>query len=223
MPALPSIQGLLFDLDGTLVDTAPDLIQALYLALAQFQLPCLADEATLTSVASHGSLGLVKTAQPQQTAEMTETLRLALLDHYHTVNGDAAKLFDGIAELLAFANKQHLKVGVVTNKPARFTRPLLQKLGLTPQLHSIISADSTRFRKPDVQPMLLAAQQLQLPTNNILYLGDAERDIVAAKNSAMPSAVALWGYLAETDRPEAWGADIALQQPTELLGILSGF
>ncbi|MCH1932359.1 HAD hydrolase-like protein, partial [Shewanella sp. A25] len=79
MTALPKIQGLLFDLDGTLVDTAPDLIQALYRALAQYQLPCLADEATLTSVASHGSLGLVRTAQPQLDAEMTETLRLALL------------------------------------------------------------------------------------------------------------------------------------------------
>ncbi len=221
MTALPKIQGLLFDLDGTLVDTAPDLIQALYRALAQYQLPCLADEATLTSVASHGSLGLVRTAQPQLDAEMTETLRLALLEHYHSVNGDAAVLFDGIAELLTFATGQNLKVGVVTNKPACFTRPLLQKLGLTQQLGTIISADSTRFRKPDVQPMLLAAQQLQLPTNNILYLGDAERDIVAAQNSAMPSAVALWGYLAEHDQPDAWGADIALTHPTQLLTYLS--
>lgn len=220
MTALPKIDGLLFDLDGTLVDTAPDLIAALYRALAQYQLPCLADETYLTSVASHGSLGLVKAAQPDIDAELTESLRLALLEHYEDVNGDCASLFDGIAELLDYAASHNIAVGVVTNKPARFTRPLLSKLALTSRLGSIISADSTLFRKPHVQPMLLGAQQLNVAPASIVYLGDAERDIIAARNAAMPSVLALWGYLAENDRPQTWGADLSLANPRDLIDLL---
>ena len=220
MTALPKINGLLFDLDGTLVDTAPDLIQALYRALEQYQLPCLANETYLTSVASHGALGLVRAAQPDIAPELTETLRLALLEHYEAVNGDCACLFDGIGELLDYAAKQNIAVGVVTNKPARFTRPLLRKLKLTEQLGSIISADSTLFRKPQIQPMLLAAQQINVAPQAIVYLGDAERDIIAARNASMPSVLALWGYLAENDTPEAWGADYALADPRALIDLL---
>ncbi|QSX35213.1 HAD-IA family hydrolase [Shewanella avicenniae] len=220
MPALPQINGLLFDLDGTLVDTAPDLIEALYRALSQFKLPCLADEHYLTSVASHGSLGLVKAAQPDLDAEHTESVRLALLEHYLSVNGDCARVFDGIDLLLDFALQHRIKLGVVTNKPARFTRPLLTKLGLTPLMKSIISADSTLYRKPDIQPMRLAASQLVLNPAEIAYLGDAERDIIAARNVQMPSVLAGWGYLAEHDTPERWGADLTLNSPTDLLAFI---
>ncbi|KFZ38402.1 hypothetical protein HR45_02845 [Shewanella mangrovi] len=217
---LPPTKGMLFDLDGTLVDTAPDLIQALYRALDQYKLPCLADEHYLTSVASHGSLGLAKAAQPGLAPEETEKLRLALLHHYEDVNGDCATLFDGIAELLDVAASKHIKVGVVTNKPARFTRPLLTKLGVTDIMHSIVSADTTLYRKPDIQPMRLAASQLALSPPQILYLGDAERDIIAARNAEMPSIVALWGYLSDHDAPSSWGADLQLAQPTDVVEIL---
>ncbi|MFQ6370968.1 HAD family hydrolase [Shewanella sp. YIC-542] len=217
----PHINALLFDLDGTLVDTAPDLIAALHEALAEAGLGCMSNDALLRAQASNGSLAMINAAAPQCSASFQEELRQRMLRHYQHINGAKARLFDGLPALLDEARAQGMALGVVTNKPALFTRPLLGKLGLYGQLQSVISADTTCFRKPHPAPMLLAAQQLQQPPSRILYIGDAQRDIVAAKAAGMPSAAALWGYINATDDPIAWQADWLLQQPSHLTAMLA--
>jgi phosphoglycolate phosphatase len=197
------ISGVLFDLDGTLADTAPDLVHALNLSLddAGFSAQPL-DK--MRHAASHGSLFLVKTAIPDADEEQQVLIQQGLLLHYGRINGDHSRLFDNLPELLTLLDQQGIPYGVVTNKPARFARPLVEKLGLTNQLKAMISGDSTRYAKPHTAPMLLAAQQIATPPERILYLGDAERDLVAAHNANMLGGIALWGYLSATDTPDLW-------------------
>ncbi|GGY92121.1 MULTISPECIES: HAD family hydrolase [Shewanella] len=216
------VSALLFDLDGTLVDTAPDLIAAVHATLAQNAIESAVDYAALRAQASNGSLAMLRAAVPHADEPRLESLREVMLQHYQLINGTEATLFDGLAELLSIAKTYSIAIGVVTNKPAIFTKPLLSRLGLLDQLQSVISADTTRFRKPHPAPMLLAAQQLQTHPDNILYVGDAERDIIAAKAANMPSAAALWGYINTNDNPQLWHADMMLQHPTHLTAILTG-
>ncbi|AZG73160.1 HAD family hydrolase [Shewanella livingstonensis] len=199
------IKGVLFDLDGTLADTAPDLVQALNLSLdeAGFNVQPLE---MMRHAASHGSLYLVKTAIPDADEYVQVEIQQALLRHYARINGDHSRLFDDLPELLSLLDSQAIPYGVVTNKPARFSRPLVEKLGLTYKLKAMISGDSTRHSKPHTAPMLLAAQQIAIAPQSILYLGDAERDLVAARNASMIGGVALWGYLSTTDQPDTWPA-----------------
>ncbi|TVL11442.1 hypothetical protein AYI82_02545 [Shewanella algae] len=217
-PKLP-FQGILFDLDGTLVDTAEDLTEALALALASHGVSIEDKRKLLRTLASHGSLAMVQAAVPQASAEEQEHLRQAMLREYDAVNGQKACLFEGIEALLDSALSRTLPLGIVTNKPARFTRPLLERMGLLRLFNAVISADTTLYRKPHPAPMLLAAQQLNCATERILYLGDAERDIVAAQAVNMPSAIALWGYLAAEDKPAEWGADWQLNHPQAVMSL----
>uniref|UniRef100_UPI0040478F3D HAD family hydrolase n=1 Tax=Shewanella sp. TaxID=50422 RepID=UPI0040478F3D len=197
------VKGVLFDLDGTLADTAPDLVHALNLSLKDSGFSAQPLD-KMRHAASHGSLFLVKTAIPEADETTQMSVQQGLLRHYVQVNGTYSRLFDGLAELLTLLDQQSIPYGVVTNKPARFARPLVDKLGLTANLKAMISGDSTRFAKPHTAPMLLAAQQIATPPEHILYLGDAERDLVAANNANMLGAVALWGYLSATDKPDLW-------------------
>ncbi|MGX9460083.1 HAD family hydrolase [Shewanella sp. A14] len=199
------IKGVLFDLDGTLADTAPDLVQALNLSLddAGFAPQSLVK---MRHAASHGSLYLVKTAIPDASEQVQIDIQQALLLHYARINGNHSRLFDDLPELLSLLDSQAIPYGVVTNKPARFARPLVEKLGLTHRLKTMISGDSTRFSKPFTAPMFLAAQQISINPQDILYLGDAERDLIAAHNANMLGGVALWGYLSATDTPDTWPA-----------------
>ncbi len=199
------VKGVLFDLDGTLADTAPDLIYALNLSLddAGFSAQPLEK---MRHAASHGSLFLVKTAIPDADEALQLSIQQGLLQHYGRINGQYSRLFDDLPELLALLDQQGIPYGVVTNKPARFARPLVDKLGLTPHLKAMVSGDSTRHAKPHTAPMLLAAQQIAIPPEHILYLGDAERDLVAADNANMHGGVALWGYLSAADNPHLWPA-----------------
>lgn len=215
------VSALLFDLDGTLVDTAPDLIAAVHAALAQTGLDSAADYHALRAQASNGSLAMIKAAVPQAEAQQQESLRLLMLQHYQRINGQQSTLFDGLAALFALAQTRGIAIGVVTNKPAIFTKPLLLKLGVLDKLQSVISADTTLFRKPHPAPMLLAAQQLRSAPKDILYVGDAERDIIAAKAANMPSAAALWGYINDDDVPPQWQADIMLSTPSQLTALLT--
>ncbi len=214
------INGVLFDLDGTLVDTAPDLVNALNLALIDHGYPIKAiDE--VRDAASNGSLALVNAAQPHLDDDKKAQIQQSLLSHYAQVNGQAALFFDGIEELLAHLQAKQIPFGVVTNKAARFARPLLRKLGLIHLMPAIISGDSTIYSKPHPAPMYLAAQQIQCQPESIIYLGDAKRDLEAAKNSQMLGAIAMWGYIAKEDNPNHWPQDFDFTHPSELIKILS--
>ncbi len=211
----PAINGVLFDLDGTLADTAPDMIEALNISLAQFGFPAV-NSCELRYQASHGSLALVQTALPLQDEAMHAQVQSALLENYPQVNGKHCRLFAGLDGFLNLLSEHGIPFGVVTNKPARFTRPLMIKMGFEKLMPTIISGDSTLHSKPHTAPMLLAAQQLSVSPDQILYLGDAERDMQAAKACGMYAGLAKWGYIGPSDVITEWPSDISFIDPDDL-------
>lgn len=207
-----AIKGVLFDLDGTLADTAPDMIEALNISLAQFGFPIVSSR-ELRYQASHGSLAMVQTALPTQDEDMHAQVQSALLNNYPQVNGKHCQLFAGLELFLQLLSEHDIPFGVVTNKPARFTRPLMIKMGFTKRMPTIVSGDSTLHSKPHTAPMQLAAQQLSVQPEHILYLGDAERDMQAAKASGMHAGLAKWGYIGPNDAINDWPSDISFEDP----------
>ena len=214
------IRAVLFDLDGTLIDTAPDLGYALNLQRGRYGLPPLADE-TIRPQASHGARGLLGIGfdlQPEDArfAHMREEFLLLYADNICR----HSRPFPGIVELLAELDARQLKWGVVTNKPARFTEPLMSVLDLAERAACIVSGDTCPQCKPHPAPMLAAAELCGASPAQCLYLGDAERDIQAATAAAMPALVAAWGYIDSTDQPGTWGARGQIRYPVETLDYL---
>jgi len=211
---------VLFDLDGTLADTAPDLGRALNLQRERHGLSALPDE-VIRPYASHGTRGLLGIGfglTPSD--EVFGAMRDEYLALYDEVFCEHPKLFDGMAELLAKIESQGLLWGVVTNKPKRFTVPLMKALGLEKRAISIVSGDDCERPKPYPDTLLLASSQAGVEPAGCLYVGDAERDIIAGKAAGMDTMIAAYGYLAEDDKPEEWGAQGMIAVPLDLLPIL---
>jgi phosphoglycolate phosphatase len=211
---------ILFDLDGTLVDTAHDLAFALNLQREKHGLPSLPFE-IIRPYASHGSRGLLSVGfnlKPEDEAfpEMREEY-LALYDQVLTRQ---PILFDGIAELLATLEGRGELWGVVTNKPRRFTQPLMQSIGLLQRAACVVSGDDAPRPKPYPDTLLLACAQADVKPEVCWYIGDAERDIQAGKAAGMKTVVALYGYLDINDKPSEWGADRFIHIPTDLLNLI---
>jgi 2-phosphoglycolate phosphatase len=210
-------RAVLFDLDGTLVDTAPDLGDCLNLMLDRRGRAPLPAEA-IRAQASHGSQGLIKLAFGVAEHEAAFAgLRREFLELYAARLADRSTLFPGMAELLAEFECRAIAWGVVTNKPARFTEPLLERLGLLSRAACVVSGDTCARPKPDPEPMLHACRAVAVAPTRCLYVGDAERDVQAARAVGMPVLVALYGYLSESDRPDQWGGDGYIRQPLDLL------
>ena len=214
------MQAVLFDLDGTLVDTAPDLAYALNLQRERHGLPFL-PEATIRPYASHGSRGLLEVGfglLPDH-ADF-EQMRTEYLDLYTQVMTRQPQLFAGMAEALHAIEQRGLRWGIVTNKPRRFTLPMIAHMKLNDRAGAVISGDDAPQPKPSPQTLLLACERMQLDPEKVVYVGDAERDVQAGNAAGMTTLVALFGYLSYTDQPEAWGADGCIQQPQDLLTYL---
>lgn len=215
------LQLVLFDLDGTLVDTAPDLGLALNMQRERHGLASLPLE-TIRPYASHGSRGLLSvgfglTPEDPGFAEMREEY-LALYDEVFT---RSPVLFPGVEELLSALEHNGMQWGVVTNKPARFTNPLLAAMGLYQRAACAVSGDDAERPKPYPDTLLLALHKTDVERQQCLYVGDAERDMQAARAAGMRSVIALWGYIDKTDRPEEWGADAAVDCPHQVLDLIS--
>lgn len=211
------IKTVLFDLDGTLADTAPDLAYALNRVLTEQGRAELPFE-TIRPVVSHGGIALIQLGfglEPEQPG--FEPLRQRLLAIYRDNIARHTTLFEGMAQLLDTLEARALNWGVVTNKPGWLTEPLLQALGLYERAAAIVSGDTLPERKPHPAPMLLACEQAGSQAAECLYVGDAERDIEAGRNAGMKTLVAGFGYLGESDRPQSWGADGLIQHPDEVL------
>lgn len=208
---------VLFDLDGTLVDTAPDLSFALNTLLKQEGHQPL-DYARIRPVASHGSAGLLKLGFG---IEKDDSIYQALQQRFLTLYADniarESALFIGMRQVLDELAAKDIRWGVVTNKPAFLTAPLMNALQLTETAACIVSADTTPHSKPHPAPMLHACALVDVKPRDCIYIGDAERDIQAAHNAKMRSVVALYGYISETDEPEAWQADCMINHPHEIL------
>jgi N-acetyl-D-muramate 6-phosphate phosphatase len=216
-----AIRGVLFDLDGTLLDTAPDLIRVLnQVRVEQGKLP-VPYELARTQV-SHGSSGLIRLGFPELIGEPLEKLRLRLLDLYGAQLAVDTALFDGCEAVLQALQQRQLAWGIVTNKPGFLTVPLLAALGLDRRAGCVVSGDTLPQRKPHPAPLLLAASQLSLPPETCLYVGDAERDVQSARAAGMQVLVARYGYLGPEDDPDSWQPDAQINTPLQIIDWLDG-
>lgn len=219
--SLPSsIRTVLFDLDGTLVDTAPDLAWALNQVLQEQGRDPLPYD-SIRPVVSHGGVALIKLGFGlDEETDAFQALRQRLLSLYRDNIARQTRLFDGMAQLLDELEQRGLTWGVVTNKPEWLTTPLLQALGLHQRAATVISGDTLAEKKPHPAPMLLACRQAGSEARQCLYLGDAERDVQAGRDAGMATLIAAFGYIGEDDRPHDWGADGIIEHPLQLLDYL---
>ena len=211
------IRTVLLDLDGTLADTAPDLAFALNEVLREQGCAPLPFKQIRPEV-SHGGIALIKLGfNIDETAAEFDALRQRLLAIYREHIVRHTTLFEGMDEVLKQIEAHGLNWGVVTNKPAWLTEPLLEGLSLKQRAVTIVSGDTLNQRKPHPAPMLLACEQAGSSAAQCLYVGDAERDIEAGRNAGMQTLVALFGYIGEKDEPESWQADGMVENATGIL------
>jgi phosphoglycolate phosphatase len=213
------IKAVLFDLDGTLADTAPDLAYALNCMRLSRQLPALPLSATraYTSMGARGLLG----AGLEVTPEHPEfpAMREEFLAIYAENLCRESCLFPGMAELLDELERRGLKWGVVTNKAERFTHPLLKLLGIDHRTACVIGGDTTGKTKPDPAPLFAASERMGISAPACIYVGDDRRDVQAGRAAGMKTVVAKFGYLHGND-PETWQADAMIDTPGDLLRLL---
>lgn len=214
------INAVLFDLDGTLADTAPDLAYALNETLRYFDQQPLPFE-TIRPAVSHGGRALIELGfayTPEH--DNYETVRLHLLDVYLNNIARETRLFPGMNELLITLENKSLPWGVVTNKPGWLTNPLMDALHLTQRAACIVSGDTTPHSKPHPEPLYYACRQANIQSQHCLYVGDAQRDIDAGKSAGMKTVGALFGYISEDEDPQDWQADVYIHHPSELIALL---
>lgn len=209
-------QAILFDLDGTLLDTAPDLGAALNAVLAAEQRP-LVSAAEYTPLASHGSAGLLRYAYGEEFEQRREELREAFLSAYAANIATHTQPFSGVAELLQQLQQRGVHVAIVTNKPKALTAQLVPLYATFKHIDVVISGDTLAVAKPNPEPLLHAAALLEVNPQACWYIGDAERDIEAGRRANMVTVLAQYGYISGTDQPETWGADHTIAHPTDLL------
>jgi phosphoglycolate phosphatase len=207
---------VLFDLDGTLVDTAPDLISCLNHALTRHGFANAAAE-TVKPYISHGAAAMIRASMPSNDATVMTEILATMLDHYQDNIAEHALFFPGIENTLAAIEERGLKWGVVTNKRERFTNPLMDALNLTHRAACIVSGDTTANPKPHPEPMLAACLQAGVDPQQCVYIGDAAHDIAAGKSAQMKTLAALYGYIKADDTPETWGADALIASPDQLI------
>lgn len=208
---------VLFDLDGTLADTAPDLAAALNAMLRADGRAPLPYEQVRPWV-SWGALRLIRLGYGEALdAPTTAALRGRFLASYEACLCRESRLFPGIPEALAALESAAVPWGIVTNKPGWLTEPLLGALGLADRAGTVISGDTLPFAKPHPMPLLHAARELGLPAAHCVYVGDNVRDIEAGRAAGMYTIAAAWGYIPADDDPAAWRADRLLPAPEGLL------
>lgn len=211
-----ALAAVLFDLDGTLLDTAPDMVGALNALRAEESLAPLPYDA-IRSVVSHGATRVIKTGFPDADPERALGLQKRFLEIYRGALSRETRLFPGMDEVLGALASWRIKSGIVTNKPAWLTEPLLEELGLRARFACVVSGDTLVERKPHPLPLLHAAALAGASPSECIYVGDAERDVQAAHAAAMPALVANYGYLRDDEDPTRWGGDGYLTRPLDLL------
>jgi len=210
------LSAVLFDMDGTLLDTAPDFIavaQAMRLARGLDRVP----DQQVRDVVSGGARAMVISAfDVDPLSDEFEMLRLEFLDRYQQHCAVESRLYEGMAELLTDIENSNLIWGVVTNKPVRFAEPIMQQLGLASRSAVLVCPDHVSRSKPDPEPMLLACSQLDLDPSTVLFVGDDLRDIESGRAAGSLTAAVRYGYIHPDDNPDAWGADLVVSHPLEL-------
>jgi phosphoglycolate phosphatase len=218
LPALPA--AVFFDLDGTLADTAEDLVAPVNAMRVERGLPPM-PLAELRPMASMGARGLLgKGLGVTKDDAAFEPLRDEFLRRYEAGLVVATRLFPGMPELLDALDAAGVPWGVVSNKVQRYVRPIVDALGLAERSRTAIGGDTTAFAKPHPEPLLHAARLVGVRAADCVYVGDDRRDVEAAHAAGMAAVVAAYGYCGEADPPRTWGGDAVADRPTELIGLL---
>lgn len=207
---------VLFDLDGTLLDSAPDMLAAVN-ALRGEQGQAAMTLAELRPHVSKGARAMLAAAFAGMESEARDTLIPAFLVHYERELARHGRPFDGIETLLGAIEADGGRWGIVTNKPEYLAKQLLPLLGWATRCAILVGGDTLPQRKPHPLPLLHAARTLHVDVRDCAYVGDDERDIVAARAANMPSVIALWGYRLPGDLPQQWAGDLMVETPHDLL------
>ncbi|TNF86813.1 MAG: phosphoglycolate phosphatase [Gammaproteobacteria bacterium] len=211
------VEAVLFDLDGTLIDTAPDMGGALNDLLIEENLEPLPLE-KIRPYVSQGGLVLTRLGFDGKVPEsQIEPLRQRFLHHYRATVADNSRLFDGYDAILDDLESRQVPWGIVTNKPEWLTQPLLEQLDLGKRCAVVIGGDTLAQRKPHPLPLQVAAERIGVNCDRCVYVGDDERDIVAGKAANMKTLVAAYGYIENAADIERWGADGVIDKPADLL------
>ncbi|AOE50201.1 HAD family hydrolase [Kangiella sediminilitoris] len=211
-----TINGVFFDLDGTLLDTAPDMALALNIQREHHNLAPIPYHKIRPHV-SHGALAMLKLGfDINLDSKNYQGMREQYLQFYADNLAVRTGLFNGLAEFLSELETNSISWGVVTNKPEFLTKPLLKALKLDHRCCSVISGDTVSPSKPHPLPLFTACRESNLLPSQCLYIGDADRDIIAGRAAGMKTVAANWGYIREEDSIDSWGADKIIKDPVEL-------
>jgi len=211
-------RAVLFDLDGTLLDTAPDLCHAINRVARELGEPAV-PLARLREVVSKGGRAMLAVALPALSGAEREALLPAFLAHYGEALAVDSVVFPGVAELLSALEARGIRWGIVTNKPEGLARGVVAAYGWSERCEVLVGGDTLAQRKPHPEPLLHACRALSLPPGALVYVGDDLRDIASARAAGIVSVAALWGYREAGDDPWQWGADHCLADPRELLAV----
>lgn len=214
------IQAVLFDLDGTLIDSAPDLAAAADRMRTERGLPSLpfADYRPLAGAGARGMIGVGFGLTPEDPG--FAPLREEFFSNYEAILTERTRVFDGVPTLIERLQMRGLRWGVVTNKMARFTDPITRAMPLFASAGVVVSGDTTPHPKPHPAPLLEAASRLQIDPARCVYVGDDERDIVAGLAAGMATVAATYGYLGRQSDVGRWQAHAVIHFPTDLLKFL---
>ena len=211
------VRAVLFDLDGTLIDSAPDLAGAgndMRVARGLSPYP-LTHFRAMVGAGARGMVGRAFGVAPHE--EAFAALRDEFLARYEARMTQETRVFEGMAPVLDAFDAHALPWGIVTNKIARYADPLARALGLLPRAATLVCGDTTPHAKPHPEPLLEAARRIGVQARDCVYVGDDQRDVEAGRAAGMTTVAVHWGYLGEGDAIEAWGADHLLQTPDDLL------
>lgn len=211
-----NVRTVLFDLDGTLLDTAPDFAHVLD-GMRQERGAAAMDFTAFRATVSHGATAMLNLAFPGTSHDELEALRTEFLNRYADNLYRDTRLFPGMDHVLNELEALQVQWGIVTNKPGWLTVPLLDLAGLSGRVRCVVSGDTLPERKPHPAPVLHACSLAGCSVEEAVYIGDAERDIQSGRAGGMRTAIALFGYIHPDDRPEQWGADVLLRDPGAIL------
>ena len=214
------IKNILFDLDGSLVDKALDLANALNAVRLSYKLPKLPID-TISPTVSQGASVMIKVGIDVEVGDPKfDEIHKKFLEIYSENIAEETKLFEGMDAVLEKFDNNKKAWGIVTNKSSWLTIPLLKSLSLDKRAKCIVCGDTTEHAKPHPAPIIHACKQMHCDPSSTIFIGDAERDIKAGVEAGTKTAVALYGYIDKNDKPENWGADKMIKTPHEIHEIL---